>query len=177
MKNHLILICLALAALAAPNLRAADDILLADFEGTNYGQWTATGQAFGPGPARGTLSGQMRVEGFQGKGLVNSFFQGDRSTGTLTSPAFKIDRKFIRFLIGGGGFADKTCINLLVAGKAVRTATGPNTIPGGSEALATASWDVSEFAGQTAQIQIVDKWEAFIPTDPTLADLGLPQPQ
>jgi hypothetical protein len=33
---------------------------------------------------------------------------------------------------------------------------GPNTKPGGSEALGPASWNVEEFAGKSAQIQIVD---------------------
>jgi hypothetical protein len=60
------------------------------------------------------------------------------------------------FLIGGGAHEGQTCMNLLVAGKAVRTAVGPNASPGGSEELAPASWDVGELAGKTAQIQIVD---------------------
>ena len=62
-----------------------DDILIADFEGDDYGDWAARGEAFGPGPAKGTLPGQMGVSGFRGEGLVNSFYQGDRTTGTLTS--------------------------------------------------------------------------------------------
>ena len=70
--------------LAAPVLPAAEDILLADFEGDTYGDWKTTGEAFGPGPARGTLPGQMEVTGFEGKGLVNSYYKGDASTGTLT---------------------------------------------------------------------------------------------
>jgi fructan beta-fructosidase len=148
---------LSLATLAAPALRAADDILLADFEGSTYGDWKVTGEAFGPGPARGTLPGQMHVDGFKGKGLVNSFYKGDGTTGTLTSPPFKIERKFIRFLIGGGKDPQKTCLNLLVGGQAVRNATGPNDQPGGSETLMADFWDVSEFAGQTAVIQIVDQ--------------------
>ncbi len=53
-------------------------------------------------------------------------------------------------------FEGKTCMNLLVAGKIVRTAVGPNSSPGGSEELAPASWDIAELAGKTAQIQIVD---------------------
>ena len=32
-------------------VRAADEIVFADFEGTNYGQWQVTGEAFGTGPA------------------------------------------------------------------------------------------------------------------------------
>lgn len=135
---------------------AADDLLLADFEGPDYGTWKTEGTAFGPGPARGALPGQMDVSGFQGQGLVNSFFEGDKSIGTLTSPEFKIERRHLRFLIGGGGWEGKTCLNLLIDGKVVRTATGPNTEPGGSEALAPASWDVAEFAGKPARLQIVD---------------------
>ena len=148
---------LCIAALAATDLRAADDILIADFEGPDYGAWKATGEAFGPGPARGTLPDQMRVDGFKGKGLVNSFYKGDDSVGTLTSPPFKIERKFISFLIGGGKDPEKTCMNLLIDGKAVRSATGPNDKPGGTEALAPETWDVSEFAGKMAAIQIVDQ--------------------
>lgn len=134
----------------------AEDILIADFEGPTYGDWTVEGTAFGRGPAQGALPGQMAVAGFMGKGLVNSFFEGDGTTGTLTSPAFKIERHYIRFLIGGGGWENKTCIDLLVDGKVVRTAGGPNTISGGSENLALAGWDVSEFVGKLARIKIVD---------------------
>jgi sucrose-6-phosphate hydrolase SacC (GH32 family) len=132
------------------------DKVIAQFEGDTYGEWTTEGTAFGTGPAKGTLPGQMKVDGFKGKGLVNSFFGGDRATGTLTSPLFTIDRKHITFLIGGGGWKEKTCMNLLVDGKVVRTATGTNVVPGGSEELEPASWDVSDLLGKKAQIQIVD---------------------
>jgi sucrose-6-phosphate hydrolase SacC (GH32 family) len=133
------------------------DLVIADFEREHYGNWKITGEAFGPGPARGALPGQMQVSGYQGERLVNSFFKGDGATGTLTSPPFKIEREFISFLIGGGKDPDKTCMNLLVDGRLVRTATGPNDKPGGSEALALESWDVSEFNGKTAVLQIVDQ--------------------
>jgi fructan beta-fructosidase len=157
MKTLLKLALLSFAALAAPALQAADDLVIADFEGSDYGQWKTTGQAFGPGPARGTLPNQMAVDGFKGKGLVNSYHQGDGTTGTLTSPEFKIERKYISFLIGGGKDRDKTCMNLLVDGKVVRNATGPNDKPGGSETLVSDFWDVSEFAGRSAVLQIVDQ--------------------
>jgi len=150
-----LLVCIA--TLCAANLCAAEDILIADFEGTNYGPWKTTGDAFGPGPARGTLPGQMPVDGFKGRGLVNSFFGGDKSTGTLTSPSFLIERPFISFLVGGGKDPEKTCINLLVDGKTVRNATGPNDKPGGSETLAPEFWDVKEFAGKNGVIQIIDR--------------------
>ena len=133
------------------------DLLVADFEGDGYGGWTATGEAFGPGPARGTLPNQMGVSGFLGRGLVNTFWRGDGTTGTLTSPRFGLKRKFIHFLIGGGKYPGKTCIHLLVADKVVRTATGPNDRAGGSEQLAWATWNVAEFLNRQAVIQIVDQ--------------------
>ena len=138
-------------------LAQSADVLLADFEGETYGKWITEGTAFGRGPARGTLPGQMAVEGFEGRGLVNSFVGGDGSTGTLTSPPFPINRRSIRFLIGGGGWTGATCVNLEVDGQFVRTATGPNSEPGGSERLEPAGWDVSTFMGKTARIQIVDR--------------------
>ena len=150
------LILLTLFALTTAGW-AAEEIVVADFEDDSYGTWKITGEAFGPGPARGALPGQMQVEGFKGKGLVDSFFKGDASTGTLTSPEFKIQRKFIGFLIGGGKSEEKLSLNLLVDGKVVRQATGPNDKAGGSEILSSESWDVSEFAGQNAVIQIVDR--------------------
>ena len=47
---------------------AADrpDVIVADFEGDTYGGWTTEGEAFGGGPAHGTLPGQMAVTGFIG---------------------------------------------------------------------------------------------------------------
>jgi len=144
-------------ALLLKNATYADDILVADFESDSYEAWIVTGDAFGVGPAEGTLAGQMHVDGFRGKRLVNSFFQGDNSVGTLTSPEFRIERKFIGFLIGGGRNPDKLALQLLIDGKVVRSSTGPNDKPGGSEALEVDSWDVTEFAGKTAQIRIVDQ--------------------
>jgi fructan beta-fructosidase len=136
---------------------AENDILVADFESDTYRDWKAEGEAFGPGPARGTLPNQMQVSGYEGDRLVNSFAGGDRTTGTLTSPAFQIERKFLNFLIGGGAHKDETCINLLIDGRTIRTAVGPNDRAGGSEMLDWTTWDVEEFRGQSATLQIVDR--------------------
>jgi len=159
MKKLLICILLSLCGCIAvqANAHGREDILIADFEGETYGEWKVTGEAFGAGPAEGTLPDQMQVSGFEGKGLVNTYFNGDDTTGTLTSPEFEIQRKYINFLIGGGQYPGEACINLLSDGKVVRTATGPNDQPGGSEQLDWDSWDVSNLAGKTVQIQIVDQ--------------------
>jgi levanase len=47
--------------------------------------------------------------------------------------------------------SDETTVNLEVGGKVVRTATGSN-----SESLDLASWNVKEFAGQQANLSVVD---------------------
>jgi fructan beta-fructosidase len=149
---------IALVVASPSAVRAqAPDILIADFEGDDYGDWTVEGSAFGRGPARGTLPGQMSVDGFHGRGLVNSFVGGDASTGRLTSPPFTIDRRSIHFLIGGGGRAGETCLNLVIDGKVMRTAVGPNTEPGGSERLEPGGWDVAELAGKTARLEVIDR--------------------
>ena len=148
---------LAVILTTCPVLPAAEDLLLGDFEGATYSGWTATGAAFGPGPARGTLPGQMTVSGFEGKGLASSFHGGDDSTGTLVSPEFTIGRKYLRYLIGGGGWAGKTCLNLLVEGQIVRTATGANVKAGGSEALDATFWDLSDLQGKSARLEMVDE--------------------
>ena len=133
------------------------DILIADFESDDYGDWQVEGEAFGPGPAAGTLPSQMPVSGYEGKRLVNSYYNGDGATGKLTSPTFPIERNYLIFLIGGGGFEGETCMRLLIDGKEVRQAVGDNTLPGGSEKLAWKCWDVTEFRGKAAAIEIIDQ--------------------
>lgn len=128
------------------------DVVLADFEGDGYAPWTAEGEALGAAPATGTLPGQNRVSGFEGAGLVNTYRGGDDATGRLVSPEFTIERSYLKFLIGGGAHRGETCVNLLVDGKAVRTATGQN-----SERLAWQCWDLRDLAGKLARIEVVDQ--------------------
>ncbi len=151
-----LMVMLVLVSFTVP-ARASDDILLADFESESYAPWIAAGDAFGPGPAKGTLLGQMEVSGYNGERLVNSFYQGDQSTGTLTSPEFTIERTYIGFLIGGGRDPERLALQLIVDDQVVRSATGLNDEAGGSEALEPDFWDVSSLIGQSATLRIVDK--------------------
>jgi len=150
--------CMGLLAGVFPAIGfAAEDLLIEDFEGGDYGDWKVEGEAFGKAPAKGTLGGQQTVTGFEGKGLVNTFLGGDGPTGKLTSPSFTIERDYLRFLIGGGGHKGKTCMNLLIDGKVALSATGPNTQSGGSEFLNWENWDVKKYKGKKAVIEIVDE--------------------
>ncbi len=133
---------------AAP---AAKDIVIGDFEGAGWGNWVAQGTAFGTGPALGTRPAGLREEGVRGSGVASSELAGDKPTGTLTSPPFTIQRRYLSFVIGGGRYERLTCLNLVVGGRVVRSATGEN-----SNRLRPESWDVSRFRGRSARVQIVD---------------------
>ncbi len=132
------------------------DAVLADFEQDDYGSWKVEGTAFGQGPAQGTLPNQMEVSSYEGRGLASSYHGGDDSTGQLTSPEFTVTHNWMSFLIGGGHSPEKLAIQFVVNGSVVRSSTGPNKSPGGSEALYKEGWDVSEFRGQKAVIKILD---------------------
>ena len=130
----------------------ADDVVFADFEGGKYPDgWKVEGTCFGTEPARGALQDQQPVSGFGGNGLVNTFLGGDSSTGRMISPEFTIEKTAINFLVGGGQKPGKCCLNLVVDGQVVRSATGNE-----SERLKADGWDVSEFIGKRAHLEIVD---------------------
>jgi uncharacterized protein (DUF608 family) len=122
-----------------------------DFESGKYNNWTVTGEAFANKPAKGNLPDQNTVSGYSGDYLVNSFYHGDDTKGTMASKEFVINDDYINFLIGGGNRKDSTCMNLLVDGKAVLSATGDN-----SEELTAKGWNVSAWKGKIARLQIVD---------------------
>lgn len=126
------------------------DRIVADFEANSYGKWRATGDAFGSAPATGTLNGQQPVLGFKGDRLVNTSRGGDGATGTLTSPMLTIDRKFLRFLIGGGRH-DQTSLQLLIDGEVVASQSGRNV-----EQLSPNYFDLSQHQGKHARLRIVD---------------------
>lgn len=151
MSRLLSTVCILAFAVTIPSMAgAAEDILLADFEGSTYGKWEATGDAFGTAPAKGTLPRQKRVSGFAGKALVNSYLKADPSTGTLTSPEFTIERKYIVFLIGGGAHKG-TCLELLVGARPAAACSGRD-----DEKLSAAFFDVEKYKGRKARLRIVD---------------------
>lgn len=132
--------------------KATDDVeVFADFESGTYEGWTIEGNCFGDKPATGKINWQQPVSGWRGKFFVNTFNPDDTSTGRAVSRPFKITKRFIHFLIGGGHHPGRCCLNLVVNGKVVRSATGRN-----SEQLLPEFWDVSEFIGKEARLEIVD---------------------
>lgn len=137
------------------------DIEFEDWNSDTYVGWTAEGNAFGSGPVK-----KSDIPGYQGDvggdtdRVVNSHALAatapevgsrDGATGTLTSRKFIIERKFINCWIGGGGHKDKTCLNVIVDGKTVRSITGMN-----DNRMKHQSIGVADFEGKEALIEIVD---------------------
>lgn len=116
--------------------------IFCDFEGGSFGDWQVTGDAFGVSPADASaLSGI-------GQGVLLS---DARATGSLVSPEFVIEKNAINFLLCTSAVTEKACIRLLIDGEPVRTAS-----PGGDFILRWYGWDVQEYIGRTARIEILD---------------------
>ncbi|MBE2181493.1 MAG: GH32 C-terminal domain-containing protein [Chthoniobacterales bacterium] len=131
--------------------------VFADFEQDHWNGWTPAGDAFGWEPV--PFWWNRPAFGYLGDRLASTYSHDpsyapgiqDFRTGSLISPPFLVSRNCINFLIGGGNHPDLTCINLVVDGQVVRSTTGDN-----SDSLKWAGWDVSEFKGRAAHIEIVD---------------------
>ncbi|MDQ0729797.1 fructan beta-fructosidase [Arthrobacter sp. B1I2] len=136
------------------------DLLFDGFEvpdGTTLADagWTGTGDlapVFQPATAGGDFYiGAKRINTFETGGAP-----GDDRQGTLTSPSFTLSRNFISLLVGGGsrpaGSGQTLEAQLLVDGQVVRSVAGGDT-----GQLNWKGWDVSEFAGRTARLRIVDQ--------------------
>lgn len=127
------------------------DLLIADFEGRDYLEWSTTGKAFGNAPAKGKLVEQPYADGQQGLGLANSGNGGNTATGTLSSPEFTIERNTIQFLIGGGSHPNDIFIDLIVNDSVIR-----RSYPYSNYHLVWESWEVSAHKGSKAVIRITD---------------------
>ena len=143
----------------APDARP--DAVVENFQRADWGAWKVEGTAFGAGPILRTA-----VPAYQGdvggtdKYVVNSHASApgndvgvkDSQVGKLTGPPFLIARHYLTFLIGGGHNVDEVGIRLIVDGKTVRRAAGQD-----NNRMRLEVWDVQEFAGKTARIEIYDE--------------------
>jgi len=135
------------------------DYVYEDFEGPDYEGWTRSGTAFADAPVRaGDVPEHQGDLGMRGEGAVNSHASAspddggrDAHEGTLLSPAFKVERDYVHFLIGGGDHDGETGVRLLVGGEVVRSATGHN-----NNRMRPHAFDVRELRGSEAQLEIID---------------------
>jgi levanase len=142
------------------NTPPAGELLFNGFEvpdGTSMADagWTGTGDLapiYQPATSGGDYYiGAKRINTFETGGAP-----GDDRQGTMTSPSFTVSRDFMSMLVGGGHRAADSGqlleVQLLVDGTVVRSLAGDD-----AGQLNWKGWDVSEFAGQTAQLRIVDQ--------------------
>ena len=145
-------------------------VVLADFDRpafAQWGNWQATGTAFGTGPALEVDGQKFYPPGsssdpypFRVANSLNSSQRGT-TTGKLISPSFALEFSTIGFYVAGAnqpfaqpanpqGFVE---VRLVVDGQIVRRATGSGT--GHFDSGIT--WDVSPWIGKSARIEIVDE--------------------
>ncbi len=121
-----------------------------DFERDTYESWTPLGHAFQGGPAQDV---PLDVRGVQGSGYATSGRTSDVLTGRLLSDPFVIPKQYINFLITGGDFPHRTCLNVIVFGQRLPelTATGD-----GTGRMRLVSFEVRNLIGREARFELVD---------------------
>lgn len=130
--------------------------LFDDFENDTFNnKWSVEGNAFGHAP--------LLIYNAQFPTPVNNYggiafacsrlykWDSQKSSGKLISKEFSIKKRVVRFKIAGGNFENETCMNLVVDGKTVLSATGKN-----ANDFEEVSWDVQKFIGKNAHFVIVD---------------------
>ncbi|MDB4553671.1 HEAT repeat domain-containing protein [Akkermansiaceae bacterium] len=147
MRNLLLLVFLALPATAT-----ATDLIFDTFESDGFGEWLVKGDAFGKAPTAVTPQGvNGKITGYSGQYFVSSGHGGDKPTGSLTSPQFKISQPFLGFMIAGGGHKGKTAVQLLIGDKITFEATGQNDLE-----MKKVVWPLEDHKGKQARIRIID---------------------
>ena len=146
-------------------LRGLEPLLLSDrslesrgyqrvhgFSFDQHEPWEVTGDAFAGWPQGEAIAGQSSVFGHAGK-FVSSYrpIILDRARGRMKLPPFAVKGDVISLMIGGGRDLNNLRVSLVVDGQAKRVATGC-----GSELLGRRLWNVREYIGRTAHIEIVD---------------------
>ena len=155
-----VLTCRFNSAAAQATKIGRPDIVVDSFNQPTYGNWQVTGTAFGYGPIlRADIPAYQGNVGGRGPRVVNSHASApgttiarkDAATGTLTSPPFIIQRRYLKFYIGGGSNIQQVGLQLSIDGKIVRRATGED-----NNHMRQVTFDVSDFIEKKAIIEIYD---------------------
>ena len=111
--------------------------------------WELEGTAFGDAPMSHSQHGS---KGIVGKRYAASFYGYDGGLGTVTSPEFVLGKDYLHFKVAGGSEKEILGVHLLVEGMSVYQEVGKR-----SNDLEWRTWDLREYRGKKAKIQLVDK--------------------
>jgi hypothetical protein len=115
-------------------------------------RWTAIGPAFASGP-------EPDLTALDQNRCANSFGGTHRLRGRLTSKPFRLEHRFINFRIAGGGFKDKTCLQLKFHSPVLPETFDYAKTGGNRHDLHWEFIDLQPFIGRVGIIEIVDDHE------------------
>lgn len=136
------------------------DILLGDFENGTFDLWKKEGDAFGEVPFEVSeiekITGKL---GAQGNRVANSYNtrlakpgeNPDDFTGRLLREPFKIERRYLTFLIGGGNHPGKVGVRLRSHGTTIFGVTGLTQNQMRREII-----DMQDWQGKEAVLEVYD---------------------
>lgn len=167
-----------LLTICLPSLSAAprSDLSLASFETPAFGDWSVEGTAFGSAPHQPKAG----FSGREGAALAWSGGNGHAATGRLLSSEFKVERRYVSFLVmGERNFPETLGVELLDGDRVVRAAAATeqssftfSDAGNAVEALHWRTWDVGDLAGKIVRLRINDQSphgaiavDGFIQTD------------
>jgi sucrose-6-phosphate hydrolase SacC (GH32 family)/arylsulfatase A-like enzyme len=131
------------------------NLVLGSFEGDSFDGWTATGEAFLAKPYR--PGAKQRLTEYEGEGVAWSGSGGVESKGALLSPEFRVEKKFLNFLIEGPRDVPGILgAELLVENRVVRAGSATEA-KDPTHALHWRTWDVADLRGRTARIRVNDQ--------------------
>lgn len=141
----------------SPAQAAKEDIIVADFETADLAGWSAKGDAFTSGPLHNGKPKPFKFTGAIGQGVAGTMPGQEPKPGTLTSPLFKIERRYLNYITWGQrNIPAKIGVELLIDGRVVRAAAATEFFDP-TLTLHPRTFDVREFAGQQAQLRINDQ--------------------
>ncbi|HKO94556.1 MAG TPA: hypothetical protein VJU61_25555 [Polyangiaceae bacterium] len=92
------------------------------------------------------------LRGYHRRGILSSLGPSDGARGSLLSPAFVLEGRWLSLLVGGGARKSRVGVELMIDDTAVKSAQG-----NGSDFLYPTFWDVSEYQGKNARLRVFDQ--------------------
>jgi hypothetical protein len=152
--------------------------VFASFNQSGFGEWTASGEAFGEGPTREPVvrldAKTRQVTAISPSGSADSGRLSDRLQGALRSPNFKIEKPNILYHMAGRDAQ----VNLIIDNfQRIRYPIyGGLTLQlKGNDRPEWYVQDVGQWVGHTAYIEVVDRSNGYVAVDEVrFSDAGAP---